>query len=408
MMPSNNSQLVLTEGNDPFNMSSNVTLMTSLDYADYDIGQVYVDNPGPPMWRPPPPDGVTNALQTAIYFLKIYYTPLLVIVGILGNIFSCVVMLRTKLKMLSFVQYFAAILAADTLFLINLMCLWMVDMGVNLYRLGAWCHFTTFLSHSSGFLSLWYTVCLAVDRLIFAHFALLERKMCTPLRAKILITSLALTAIAVFLNMSLTVGLVQVRQTLMCTPLRQFVTALRKLNHVDIFINSIIPYCVLIIIFSLGAIKAYGEHRWMRIQGRTRNTTTFKCEHERGQVRASLSFMLYYLLLTLPVQTFRVTLTLKDIVSPITMPPDMKLMLWQHILQYLYYTHFSFNLFILLATYHGFRMSIKVMFVSVFKSVQSALACKTDNDNDLDIEGDAIDGLVDEASVALCVIKESE
>ena len=308
----------------------------------------------PPVLFPTPQH--SPLLQEIINSLRFYYTPVLVVVGVLGNIFCSVVLMRTQLKTFSFVHYLAAILLADTFFLFNLMCLWMVDMGINLYHLGAWCHFTTFLSHTSCFLSLWYTVALSIDRSIVMHCSSQARKLCTVLRAKVVVVTLAMTAIAVYLNISLTVGVVHLGTTAICTPLSIFIKALRTLNHIDIFLNSMVPYIILLLVVIPGLVRAYIERNWVTgMRGPRGPGQPIDTDVEKGHNVLMLSFVIYFIVLTLPSQAFRFVITIREMMSSPLDMMSIRAMSWQQLLQYLYYTRYSLNIVVIFASFEGFR-----------------------------------------------------
>ena len=308
-------------------------------------------------------------LQIALHVLKIYYEPCLVGFGILGNIFSCVIILRSKLSNLSFANYLAAILVADSLFLVNLFLLWIVNMGVDLFRVGALCHATTLLSHASSFLSVWYTTCLAVDRLLYLLCGSNPQHIFSALRAKIAIVTLAIIAIAVFRNMSLIFGVVHYGQISICTPQINFHHALHTLNKIDVFLNCLLPYACLITIFIIGTAMACRRHRNLRVGSRRSiSRTPSGEEYERGQRTGPICFIGYFLVMTLPSQSFRVFIALQEMSGQLKMF-DLEMVLIQNVLQYPLYTRSSLNIVILLLVYSGFRASASVCLISLAQFV---------------------------------------
>ncbi len=55
----------------------------------------------------------------------------------------------------------------------------------RIYRVGAICHFTTFLGHLSNFLLPWYTLCVAADLFLRLHYAHKVKGICSSLKAKV-------------------------------------------------------------------------------------------------------------------------------------------------------------------------------------------------------------------------------
>ena len=321
-----------------------------------------------------PPGGLSPfvlRLQVILGYLKIYYVPCLVGFGMLGNIVSCIILWKSKLAALSCSHYLSAVLVADLLFLVNLFFLWLVDIGADLYRLGAWCHLTTFLSHASSFLSLWYTTCLALDRLLYLRYGSLQRHCCSVLKAKVLILAFAMIAIAVFLNMSLTFGVVYMGTTAICTPLTRFYHALHTLSQIDVFLNCVIPYIFILCVFFMGVAKVYHKQKNNRLGPNRRiprRIHYYGSDHEKGQQTGPVCFIGYYLGLTLPSQSFRLFMTIKEMSGTMGMV-NLEMVLLQKVLQYLHYTRFSLNILILLLCYNGFRASTGACLKSAARAV---------------------------------------
>lgn len=64
-------------------------------------------------------------------FLVMYYTPVLVCLGCIGNVLSVFVFFRTKLKKLSSSYYLSALAVSDTIFLLSLLIVWLNFHGVS-------------------------------------------------------------------------------------------------------------------------------------------------------------------------------------------------------------------------------------------------------------------------------------
>ena len=102
------------------------------------------------------PSTIVIQLEHILSLFQQYYKPSIIGIGLIGNTFATLVMAKSNLSKFSYVNYLMALYIADSCYLFNLLCLWMAENGVNIYKLGAWCHFVIFLSQSSSFLSLWY------------------------------------------------------------------------------------------------------------------------------------------------------------------------------------------------------------------------------------------------------------
>lgn len=123
-------------------------------------------------------------------FLTFYYTPILVIVGSIGNILSALVFFNTKLKKLSSSYYLAALGISDTCFLIGLFITWLSFFGIHIYTREVFCQLFTFSSGLSSFLSVWYVVAFTFERFIVVLYPLKRQSWCTVRRAKLVIVAL--------------------------------------------------------------------------------------------------------------------------------------------------------------------------------------------------------------------------
>lgn len=100
-----------------FNSSLNHSLLLKLLRRHYDQDLV--------------PDECFPLLDLLDLF-HLYYIPAIILVGLVGNLLSCVVFLNTHLKMRSSSYYLAALATADFGFLATLMMVWLNNnLGVQ-------------------------------------------------------------------------------------------------------------------------------------------------------------------------------------------------------------------------------------------------------------------------------------
>lgn len=71
--------------------------------------------------------------------LNMYYVPLLIVVGFVGNLLSCVVFLNTRLRMRSSSYYLAALAIADVTYLFILFLVWLDLLGFNTFNVNVMC-----------------------------------------------------------------------------------------------------------------------------------------------------------------------------------------------------------------------------------------------------------------------------
>ena len=237
------------------------------------------------------------------HLLESYAVPTLATWGILTNAITLMVLLCSHARKLSGMQYICALVASDLVFMCVVLLVWVADMPSNhdsFYLLGGWCQFISYGSHICTFLHVWCTVALCVDRLIYVLFPEASKRLCTPLKAKAVLSALIMLAVVVYLNTSL----LERRKTFffryICSEMKTFEGIISILRKMELAFNMALPYaavfvCTLIII---------GRLIWIRASMANRSAL-----HSRQQddvTRVCVVYALALLLLTGPAQGLRV------------------------------------------------------------------------------------------------------
>ncbi len=338
--------------------------------------------PPPPRHRGPfgggPPPPIAIQLQHVLTLMQMYYTPSIIGIGFIGNFFAILICARSNLSKFSYVNYLMALYIADSCYLFNLLCLWLAENGVNIYKLGAWCHFVIFLSQSSSFLSLWYLTAFLLDRFISLQLHFWERTLCTTVKSKVIVIGFAMIAIAVFLNISLTVGvIIAPGPKVFCRPLRRFFHSWEILGRIDIFINCIFPYILALCILFVSFVSATKEGILCNRQRRTvmgphrtpQPIQIYDSDLEKGRMCLFLSYAVLHLVLNLPSQLIRLVQTFTMWINP-DAHVDYVRILWQKVFSHIANARPALNLFILLICYKGFRLAIKFLLIQTCKTLR--------------------------------------
>ncbi|XKL59564.1 hypothetical protein PGB90_000580 [Kerria lacca] len=82
-----------------------------------------------------------------LQLIQLYYTPVLVILGSIGNIISVFVFFNTKLRKQSSSYYLAALAISDTGFLITQFISWLNLVDLPLFKKSGYCQMTIYTSH---------------------------------------------------------------------------------------------------------------------------------------------------------------------------------------------------------------------------------------------------------------------
>ncbi|KAK7073611.1 7 transmembrane receptor (rhodopsin), partial [Halocaridina rubra] len=137
-----------------------------------------------------------------------YYIPLLIVVGFVGNLLSCVVFLNTRLRMRSSSYYLAALAIADVTYLFILFLVWLDLLGFNTFNVNVLCQLEIYLGSVSSSLSVWLTVAFTVERFIAVQYPLQRPTVCTVHRAKTIILSLLAFSAVVHIYVFITAGII--------------------------------------------------------------------------------------------------------------------------------------------------------------------------------------------------------
>lgn len=128
-----------------------------------------------------------------------YYTPILVILGLLGNCLSMCVFFGTKLRYFSSSIYLGILAISDSGFLVvGVFVPWLQMVKVNLFNRQGFCPVLIYLGSSCSSLSVWLVVAFTVERYVAVRWPLRRQFLCTVTRAKM--TVMGLTALAILLN----------------------------------------------------------------------------------------------------------------------------------------------------------------------------------------------------------------
>ena len=334
-------------------------------------------------------DGHIAAIWEALYYIRKYYIPLVVAVGLTGNLICACALLTTKFRKMGPVPFLAGLAISDSFFLVSVFFLWLTTFHVNLYRKGGWCHFVYLLSHASNFLSVWLVAAMATDRYHTMSFSgcppfsgtwfcrctcfkdprTNPRKRCSTLVAKAIVVALAVVATVVYTNISLTVGADAGRA---CVPLPQFLPTFQVLNRLDIVFNVILPYFI-IICCCLATVKDMHFSRSARKRVITHWCNPRSFIRAKPEVRLTKVFLvvcLVFLIFTLPSQTLRLWIFLKEVLSgQVELDPNQYV--WQQVFQTAFYTRFATDFILMILAHKGFRRALKIVFLRLYHRVRT-------------------------------------
>ncbi|KAK3917289.1 Neuropeptides capa receptor, partial [Frankliniella fusca] len=208
--------------------------------------------------------------QDVVEFLHQYYVPVMIVMGLVGNLLSCVVFLNTHLRLRSSSYYLAALATADFGYLAVLVLVWLNSVhGVQVFDKEGWCQIVTYVSSVCAFLSVWLIVAFTVERFIAVQYPLHRPHMCTVARAKAIVACIAVFALVAHIYTLKTRGMVRDKASHIylgslreykqrfkkmppegyesCDLLDQHQGMMRVINLVDAIVTLVVPIILIIV-----------------------------------------------------------------------------------------------------------------------------------------------------------------
>ncbi|XP_047346276.1 thyrotropin-releasing hormone receptor-like [Vespa velutina] len=190
---------------------------------------------------------------SSVYFLlelfHMYYIPAIILLGLVGNLLSCVVFLNTHLKMRSSSYYLAALATADFGFLVSLLLVWLNNtVGWMVFNKDGWCETLVYISAVCSSLSVWLIVAFTVERFIAVQYPLHRPHMCTIARAKAIVLILVILALASHSYAFVTAGVVKIHDGYeLCDLKIEYLETMRIISIIDSIASLIAPLVLIII-----------------------------------------------------------------------------------------------------------------------------------------------------------------
>lgn len=189
-----------------------------------------------------------HPIMSFLDFFHIYYIPLIIFIGLFGNLLSCIVFLTTHLKMRSSSYYLAALASADFGFLSVLLLVYLSNTaGLEFFNKQGWCQSLVYMSSVCSNLSVWLIVAFTVERFIAVQYPLQRPQMCTVSRAKCIVLGLTVVALVSHSYSFVTAGMVQSNGTEVCEMLDEYRDTMRIINIIDTIVTLIAPVILIVV-----------------------------------------------------------------------------------------------------------------------------------------------------------------
>ncbi|KAH6924648.1 hypothetical protein HPB50_021789 [Hyalomma asiaticum] len=189
------------------------------------------------------PGHMSVAIQV-LDFLNVAYMPIVIYMGLIGNILSLVTFLFTKLRSRTSSLYMGSLAVSDSGFLIMLSFAWLHERGINVYQHGL-CVVTVFFTAVFSCWSVWLTVSFTAERFVAVRYPLWKLQTSSPnRRPRLVIGATAFLSLALNAPLLLFVRVGDGEYS-DCGLHPEYESALYYLNIVDTVITFIVPFLLI-------------------------------------------------------------------------------------------------------------------------------------------------------------------
>jgi hypothetical protein len=219
-----------------------------------------------------------------------------------------------------------------------------------------WCHLITLLKKASEFLCQWYLVLLMADCYVTSCHAPRSPATsgrggntsgwCTTSRARVITVGVAVLALVVFLNISLTYHVYHINAQRICHLQSQFRGVFYLLDIVNVVVNVIIP-CVLVISLVVRLVIRYTCQASRRLSNTEERSSDY------------LLYGIMHSVIWLPLQLLQIAFMLQRFTaSQDSHVAQFRAMFWTKTISYVSYTNMALNAVILLLLNAALRRTV--------------------------------------------------
>lgn len=176
--------------------------------------------------------------------INFYYTPILIVLGTIGNLISVYVFYNTKLRVQSTSQYLSALAISDTLFLFQLLPAWLHALKVtDVFHQQGFCQVFVYLSYVACCMSSWLVVAFTGERFVAVLYPLQRNAVCTVTRARHIIAGVVFSSMVI----NLPVLRFAIPSNNDCNIDYEYISYAATFNLIDAVLSFSIPLLVIII-----------------------------------------------------------------------------------------------------------------------------------------------------------------
>lgn len=235
--------------------------------------------------------------------IPLYCSPLVVLVGTIGNLLSLLVLLRPSMRTRSTFLYLAGVAAADLVFLyVHCFRRWVVLVsGERMARYNWVCKSVCFLGGVSSHYSVWLIVLVTVERLIVISNTLKAAVWCQRKRTLVAMAVLLGVILAINAHALWTYGIVTHPDNIECQDLPEYSNFAEDVwSWIDSSIYSLVPFPI---IFTVNIFIIMHIQKAARMR-RTMSSSNPVDDGSKRLTKMLLTLSFTFLLTTLPMCIF--------------------------------------------------------------------------------------------------------
>ena len=186
-------------------------------------------------------------MQNVLGYLHLYLVPIIVILGLFGNISCGLTLTFSRLHKLPLTVFITGSIFSDCFFLLGLFCTWLATGLAIVHQNIQWCYFMNMVTNCSHFLSTWCGVVLLAN----CYTEVATTRSISRMRAKGAIIGLVIITVVVNVNLTLLVDSQVMGGDAFCQPLMMYFETAQQLNKISFFINSVLPFVIMLVLVIL-------------------------------------------------------------------------------------------------------------------------------------------------------------
>jgi hypothetical protein len=321
-----------------------------------------------------------------------YFTPIILVVGIVGNSLSLNVFISKNMRSLSASTYLAVLSTTD---LLTLVCYVMVewlrrglvylspDIRMDFLNVNGVCQTQLYLSYVFRFLSAWIVVAFTGERYIGVCHPLRRRDLCTKSSTRRIIVSLFVVAICLCLYKPTLSGMYLIGGRQMCSHNPNFDFLSFILDSVFGVIITLIPFVIITVLNLLIIRKLY-------IRNKRQNECKVITEESLIRLEFTLillTILFFFIAFNIPYFAvwFRNFLHSKYLHNSPSPPMDShEFEYWKGVLNItrtIFYMNYCINFFLYSITGAYFRREVRMLFNKGLKQERQYARCSRMNSN---------------------------